>query len=67
MPTVELKAPKGKFRVVGVDTFFHEDWVYGDYDTIEEALQVVKDKGGTMNKTHAYDDQGNHLGQAGTV
>lgn len=66
LPTVELKAPKGKFRVIGVDTFSHEDWVYGDYDTLAEALEVVSDKGGVMNKTHCYNDQGAHLGQGGT-
>lgn len=63
----EQKAPKGKFRVIGVDTFSHEDWSYGDFDTKEEAIDVAKKKGGTMNKTHVYDDKGKHLFEAGTV
>ena len=28
---MELKAPAGKFRVVGVDLFSHEDYLKGDY------------------------------------
>ena len=28
---LELKAPAGKFRVVGVDLFSHEDYLTGDY------------------------------------
>ena len=62
----ELQAPKGKFRVVGVDTFDGDDWVQGDFDTKEKALDVANEKGGTMIKMHVYDDQGRHLGEAGT-
>ncbi len=65
MPTVELKAPSGKFRVVGVDTFDGTDWVVGDYDTRESALGVAFIKGGEMLKMHVYDDKGNHCGEAG--
>jgi hypothetical protein len=28
---VELKAPAGKFRVVGLDLFSHEHYLMGDY------------------------------------
>jgi len=62
----ELKAPKGKFRVVGVDTFDGTDWVEGDFDTKEEALELAKLKGGTMLKTHVYDDKGNHINGFGS-
>ena len=61
-----LIAPKGQFRVVGVDTFSNEDWVCGDYDTEQEAIAVANEKGGTMLKTHVYDDKGKHLHDAGT-
>jgi hypothetical protein len=61
-----LAAPSGKFRVVGVDTFDHDDWVQGDYDTKEAALAAAKANGGVMLKMHVYDDKGRHLGQAGT-
>jgi len=59
-------APKGKFRVIGVDTFDGGDWVQGDFDTLEEALKVARSKGGEMTKMHVYDDKGKHQGQAGT-
>jgi hypothetical protein len=62
----EQKAPKNKFRVIGVDTFSNEDWSYGDFKTKEEAIKVAKEKGGTMNKVHVYDDKGKHLFEAGT-
>lgn len=61
----ELKAPEGKFRVVGVDTFDGTDWVEADYDTKEAALQAARHRGGEMLKMHVYDDKGRHLGEAG--
>jgi hypothetical protein len=51
MPTVELKAPPGQFRVVAVDTFDGTDWVHGDFATAEEALRAARSKGGEMLKT----------------
>jgi hypothetical protein len=63
---VELKAPKGKFRVVGVDTFDGTDWVIDDFDKKEVAIKVADGKGGTMLKTHVYDDKGNNVHSAGT-
>lgn len=59
-------APKGKFRVVGVDTFDGGDWVEGDCDTLEEAIELANKTGGTMLKTHVYDDKGKSLYHAGT-
>jgi hypothetical protein len=66
MTDLKLKAPKGKFRVVGVDTFDGTDWVDGDYDTKEDAFEAAKKAGGTMLKTHVYDDTGKHIFEAGT-
>lgn len=63
---LDLKAPAGKYRVIGVDTFDGTDWIYGDYNSKEEAIKLAKEKGGTMLKTHVYDDQGKHVFQAGT-
>ena len=40
----EQKAPKGKFRVVGVDTFSYEDWVQGDFDKKEVAIEEAESK-----------------------
>lgn len=65
MAGVELKAPKGKFRVVGVDTFDGTDWVEGDFKTKKEAFERANQKGGEMLKTHVYDDKVNHLHEAG--
>jgi hypothetical protein len=66
MTTLELKAPTGKFRVIGVDTFDGTDWVYGDFNTKEEAIELANKKGRIMLKTHVYDDQGKHIHEAGT-
>lgn len=62
----DLIAPKGKYRVVGVDTFAREDWVEGDFDTKETALAHARANGGEMTKMHVYDDEGRHVGEAGT-
>jgi hypothetical protein len=66
MTLLTLRAPQGKFRVVGVDTFDRTDWVEGDFDTAEEALKRARLIGGTMLRTHVYDDTGRHIGEAGT-
>ena len=58
--------PKGKYRVICVDTFDGGDWHDGDYDTKEAALKRAGEKGGTMLRVHVYDDQGRHVGDAGT-
>lgn len=60
------QAPKGKFRVVGVDTFDGGDWVQQDCDSLDEAIEVAKKNGGQMTKMHVYDENGNHLFDAGT-
>jgi hypothetical protein len=38
---VQLAAPAGRFRVVGVDLFSHEDYVVGDYEHQEDAFEVA--------------------------
>ncbi len=62
------KAPKGKFRVIGVDTFDGDDWVEGDFDTLAAATTHVNDrtKGKQMLKMHVYDDTGAHRHDGGT-
>ena len=64
--TVELQAPTGKYRTVGVDTFDGTDWVIGDYNTMGQAISAANSKGGAMLKTHVYDDVGQHIHSAGT-
>lgn len=62
----ELKAPKGKYRVVGVDTFSNEDWIVGDYNGSKEAKEIADKKGGTMTMMHVYDHNGKCIHTAGT-
>lgn len=65
LTTKDFKAEKGKFRVIGVDTFDYTDWIEGDFNTKEEAFKKAKDMGGSMQKTHVYDDKGNHIYEDG--
>ena len=68
----KLKAPLGKFIVVGVDKFSYEDWLEGTYDTAEQALKVARSKTerekplatdhSVATVYYAYDDQDNYLG-----
>ena len=37
----DFKAPKGKFRVIGVDTFDGTGWIQGDFKTKKEAVNVA--------------------------
>lgn len=55
-----FKAPKGKYLVIGVDTFEGPtaDYEIGTYKSKEEALSVANSRGGEMNKTYVYDDEG---------
>lgn len=62
----KLQAPKGKYRVIGVDTFDGGDWVQGDFDTREEAMNCASIKGGQMTVMYVYDDKGMQLSKAGT-
>jgi hypothetical protein len=59
-PQNELKAPPGKFRAIGVDTFeaSNADYLIGDYSTVEEAIRNAADKAGAMNPCYVYDDKG---------
>lgn len=64
--STELKAPKGKTRIVGVDLFDHEDYLVGDYDTHEEAFIVAdnynKKREGSMDDVYyVYSDTGKYL------
>ena len=61
----DFKAKKGKFRVIGVDTFDGTDWIEGDFETKQIAIDIAIKKGGEMLKTHVYDYQGNHIAHAG--
>jgi len=68
MKREERKAPQGKFRVIWVDTFDHEDGLEGDYDSLDSAKDIVdtKTKGVQMLKMHVYDDTGAHRYEGGS-
>jgi hypothetical protein len=59
----DKRAPAGKFRVIGVDTFEgpFADCIIGDYDTREKADEVARMKAGEMFKTYVYDDKGSFV------
>ena len=60
---VVLKAPAGKFRVVGVDLFSHEDYLKGDYASEAVSRQGRRrSRSGSMDDVYyVYDDQGTYL------
>ena len=62
----QLKAPTGKFRVIGVDLFDHGDYLVKDCDTREEAFALADDfnkvrKGSMDDVRYVYDDQGRYI------
>jgi hypothetical protein len=62
----ELKAPKGKIRVVGVDLFDHSNYLVDDFDDREEAFRKAdehnKKRPSSMDDVyHAYDDTGRYI------
>ncbi len=62
----ELKAPPGKFRVVGIDLFEHEDYLVDDCESREAAYDVADEhnraRTGPMSDVYyVYDDQGTYV------
>lgn len=64
--TFGFAAPKGKFRVICVDTFDGGDWVHGDFDTKDAAIKAAAAKGGNMLRAYVYDDAARQVSNAGT-
>ena len=62
------KAPKGQYRIIGVDTFDGTDWIEGDYKTLVEAYDIAEAnvKGAVMLKMYIYNDKGEYLIDTGT-
>ncbi len=54
----ELQAPKGKFRVIGVDLNAAADANYhlGDFETLSMAEKIAQDKARVGNPVFVYDD-----------
>lgn len=38
------EAPKGKFRIIGFDTFDNSEWVEGDFDSLLQAKKYADKK-----------------------
>lgn len=60
------RAPLGKFRIIGFDTFVMSDWFEGDFNTLEEAKAAADKKGRKMIIMYVYDETGKRLHSAGT-
>lgn len=61
-----LRAPKGMFRVVGVDLFDHSDYLVKDCQDKNEAFQIAdstnKVREGTMDDVYyVYDETGRYI------
>ena len=65
---IEKQAPKGKFRVIGVDRLESapEHRLVGDYSSVNDALMVAHKNGATLNPVSVYCDEGNVLFSAGS-
>ena len=56
--TEELQAPKGKLRVIGVDLngAAIANYHLGDFETLQVAKKVAKEKASVGNPIYIYDD-----------
>jgi len=63
----QLIAPKGMFRLVGVDVFSgpFEDFLIGDYENRADAVRECSAKGKKMSPAYVYDDRGRMIFSAG--
>ena len=56
----KLKAPPGKFRVVGVDTFEgpDADYLMEDLDSMAAAQRLADENAAPHNPVYVYDERG---------
>ncbi len=55
----ERTAPEGKFRLIALDLRENlNGYCLGDFETVESAKQVARDKGGIGQPVFVYDDTG---------
>ena len=52
-----LRAPAGKFRVIGFALREGQNYMIGDYDTREAAEESAKKHGMVGNPAHVYNDR----------
>lgn len=57
---------KNRYRVEGFDSFSHEEFHVGSYDTKEEAIDTAKRKSGEMTLMYVHDPQGKVIYRAGS-
>jgi hypothetical protein len=62
----DQRAPAGKFRVIVVDLFSHEDYLVDDYDSRDEAFTFADEhnmkRSGSMDDVYyVYDDRGTYI------
>lgn len=55
-----------RYTVTGYDTFSNEPYPIGKYSSLEEAINIAKDKGGVMNKTYVHNEYGVEIRDFGT-
>jgi hypothetical protein len=55
---IELKAPKGKLRVIGFAVRDDQTYLIGDFETLVLAEQHAKEHGHVGNPVHIYNDAG---------
>ena len=59
-------APQGRFRIIGVDLFSHEDYLVTDCDSREEAFKIADEhnvarRGSMEDVYYVYDDRGAYI------
>ena len=64
-----LTAPKGKFRVIGVDTFEgpRADYLIDDFKKLKDAIESARSHAGNMNPCYVYDDEGLGMWSGGSI
>ena len=64
----DRKASLGKFKVIGIDTFSHDDWTEGEFESKEDAIKHAKEKvvDEEMMLMYVYDDKEREIYQCGS-
>ena len=63
---VQLRAPTGKFRVIGFALRDGQRYMIGDFDTREVAEEYAKRHGMVGNPAHVYNDSADLLVRYGS-
>jgi hypothetical protein len=62
----QLKARKGYYKVISVDTFDGGDCCHGERKDLQAAIKLAQEHSGTMLKAYVYDDQGRQVWAGGS-